>query len=272
MSEISSPSISSRFPRQACAYSSFSVVLAHHRRRVVRFNVTEHPTAQWTAQQIVDAFRMTPHPPICCGSRQRQRASVSSTREAHGYRGGPHRLAEPMAESLRGATHRLNPARMPGPCRRSRRASPSTNPHGILRLLSSDPHSPLAREGRSRWAAYRAPIARRGPRDSRSRRPASPLHPAGSVISEQPVRAGCSYRSAGRSGSSEILSARPVPGDADCGPRSSLQRLKPLRRARTSIKRAGPVLAKDRFGVLWLLDGYSRRTGGLLVSRDPLEN
>jgi putative transposase len=32
------------------------VVLAHHRRRVVHFNVTEHPTANWTAQQIVDAF------------------------------------------------------------------------------------------------------------------------------------------------------------------------------------------------------------------------
>jgi putative transposase len=32
------------------------VVLAHHRRRVVHFNVTEHPTAVWTAQQMVDAF------------------------------------------------------------------------------------------------------------------------------------------------------------------------------------------------------------------------
>src|SRR3989442_1380923 len=32
------------------------VVVAHDRRRVLHFNVTEHPTAAWTAQQIVDAF------------------------------------------------------------------------------------------------------------------------------------------------------------------------------------------------------------------------
>ena len=32
------------------------VVLAHHRRRVLHFNVTERPTAEWTAQQIVEAF------------------------------------------------------------------------------------------------------------------------------------------------------------------------------------------------------------------------
>jgi putative transposase len=32
------------------------VVLAHHRRRIVHFNVTEHPTAGWTGQQMVEAF------------------------------------------------------------------------------------------------------------------------------------------------------------------------------------------------------------------------
>ena len=32
------------------------IVLAHDWRKFVHFNVTEHPTAQWTAQQIVEAF------------------------------------------------------------------------------------------------------------------------------------------------------------------------------------------------------------------------
>src|SRR6266852_4634535 len=31
-------------------------LLALDRRRVLHFNVTEHPTVAWTAQQIVDAF------------------------------------------------------------------------------------------------------------------------------------------------------------------------------------------------------------------------
>jgi putative transposase len=32
------------------------LILAHERRRVVHFNMTERPTAQWTAQQVVEAF------------------------------------------------------------------------------------------------------------------------------------------------------------------------------------------------------------------------
>ena len=38
------------------------IALAHDRRRLLHFNVTEHPTAQWTAQQMVEAFGWTTRP------------------------------------------------------------------------------------------------------------------------------------------------------------------------------------------------------------------
>ena len=42
------------------------VVLAHDRRRVVHFNITEQPTAQWTAQQLVEAFPFDERHGIYC--------------------------------------------------------------------------------------------------------------------------------------------------------------------------------------------------------------
>jgi putative transposase len=32
------------------------VLLSHQRRRIIHVNITEHPTAVWTAQQMIDAF------------------------------------------------------------------------------------------------------------------------------------------------------------------------------------------------------------------------
>jgi transposase InsO family protein len=43
-------------PTITCRVLFVLVILAHARRRIVHFHVTEHPTAQWTAQQVVEAF------------------------------------------------------------------------------------------------------------------------------------------------------------------------------------------------------------------------
>jgi putative transposase len=62
------------------------VVLAHHRRRVLHFNVTEHPTAAWTAQQVVDAFPDDSAPSyLLRKSRLNLRPSFPHACEGHGY-------------------------------------------------------------------------------------------------------------------------------------------------------------------------------------------
>jgi len=47
------------------------LILAHKRRHVVHFNITEHPTAQWTAQQVVEAFPWNEAPRYLLRDRDR---------------------------------------------------------------------------------------------------------------------------------------------------------------------------------------------------------
>ncbi len=56
------------------------VVLAHARRRIVHFNITEHPTAQWTAQQISEAFPWEAAPRYLLRDRDRVYGRAFRTR------------------------------------------------------------------------------------------------------------------------------------------------------------------------------------------------
>ena len=58
-------------PTVTCKVLFVLVILAHHRRRVVHFNVTEHPTAEWTTQQVVDAFPWDEAPRYLLHTRDR---------------------------------------------------------------------------------------------------------------------------------------------------------------------------------------------------------
>jgi hypothetical protein len=47
------------------------LVLAHDRRRIVHFNVTAHPTAEWTGQQLREAFPFDQTPGYLLRDRDR---------------------------------------------------------------------------------------------------------------------------------------------------------------------------------------------------------
>src|SRR5207249_8978162 len=52
------------------------VMLTHSRRRLVHFNVTEHPTAEWTARQLIEA----------CGQEESPRHLIRDRDQVYGER------------------------------------------------------------------------------------------------------------------------------------------------------------------------------------------
>src|SRR5438093_1234652 len=127
-----------------------------------------------------------------------------------------------MAEPPRGATHRLDPARVSESRNRAWRTAPAPHPGSLLRVLPPGAYSPFARQGCAPRPANRAAGTRQGHPDSRSRWPPPSLRPTGRLI--QPSRfatispvlpSGCSpphpKRSASFSGGpTDLLAAPPV--------------------------------------------------------------
>jgi putative transposase len=59
------------------------VILAHERRRIVHVNITEHPTAVWTAQQVVEAFPWDKAPRYLLRDRDRIYGTTFRQRVKH---------------------------------------------------------------------------------------------------------------------------------------------------------------------------------------------
>ena len=112
------------------------IVLEHDRRRVLHFNVTEHPTGAWTAQQIVEAFADRDAARYLLRDRDsRYSAEVRLRIKSLGMEEILIAPQKPLAESIRRATHWLDPKGLPQPLRHSARPPPQENAVFLLPLL-----------------------------------------------------------------------------------------------------------------------------------------
>jgi putative transposase len=131
------------------------VLLAHQRRRVVHLAITDHPTAAWTAQQIIEAFPEDTAPRWLVRDRDaiysdvfRRRLASMSITEVIAAPSSP--WQNPFAERLIGSLRR----RVSGPRHHSEPKALALRACSIRLLLPSGENSSLPREGRARATTH----------------------------------------------------------------------------------------------------------------------
>ena len=96
------------------------IVLLHDRRRVIHFNVTVHPTAEWTAQQIREAFPEETAPRFLLRDWDQIYGEYFRSRvKALGDRRNHHCTAFTLAKSIRRAADGDDPLGVSRPCNRA---------------------------------------------------------------------------------------------------------------------------------------------------------
>ena len=77
------------------------LILAYDRRRIVRFDVTQHPTAGWLSRQVPEAFPWDTAPRSGPRPRLVLRFGVQPTGRSDEHHRGRHRTGVTVAEPLR---------------------------------------------------------------------------------------------------------------------------------------------------------------------------
>jgi len=111
------------------------VVLAHERRRVLHFSVTEAPSAAWAGQQIVNAFPLETPPKYLLRDREGTYGTEFNKRVTGlGIEEKP-TAPRAVAESIRRKTDRDHPPGVSGSGDRHLSTTPSERSERLLRLL-----------------------------------------------------------------------------------------------------------------------------------------
>ena len=147
------------------------IVLEHGRREVLHFNVTEHPTAAWTSQQIREAF--ADREPTRYAIRDRDGVYGNLVHDCIASLGMEQVLTAPQSpwqNPYAERSDRNDPARVLEPFRHPQRQASEESSRAIFPLLSRLKNSPrtgqavsVSARGIKRWKDCRNPAARRSP-------------------------------------------------------------------------------------------------------------
>ena len=119
------------------------LVLGHGRRRLLWFEVTRHPTAEWLVRQITEAFPWASAPAYLVRDNDRAYGHVFTSRvRAMGIRDRPISPGFPWQNGCAEKVDRYIAPRVPGSNAHLRRRAPAASSFRLCGVLQSGAHAP----------------------------------------------------------------------------------------------------------------------------------